>query len=240
MYGLESCIIPGMLTAAAVLGLATFNFIKYRRYYLAINAICGTALLAAVAVGNQHNHGTVIGLLIPGIFFISNVESISLTMSGVVVSNQNEIGTAVGLSASLRTLAGGIASTIYTTILTNRLGDTIPAIVPAAAVGAGLPESSLPALLSALSGTISADKVPGITPAILAIATDAYRTAYSEAISTVFLASIAFGGSAIIACWWVPDRDDSMKHLVVKRLHNPKETNDIEHVQETHEDETKI
>jgi hypothetical protein len=118
-----------MVVAAALAGLGTVGFFKHTRYYLAINSALGTALLAAVSVANQHRRDTALGLLIPGIFFIGIAESVSLTMVGVVLKDQDEIGTAVGLSASLRSLAGSLASSIYTTILTNRLADTIPAVV---------------------------------------------------------------------------------------------------------------
>jgi hypothetical protein len=79
-----------------------------------------------------------------------------------------------------------------------------------------------------LTGKISPEKVPGATPAILALATDAYRTAYSQAIRTVFLATIAFGTLSVIASLCCPNRDDSMKNMVMKTLHRPTEKKDLE------------
>lgn len=228
IVGLESSVVSGMVVAAALVGLATVGFFKLTRYYLAITATIGTALLAAVSVSTQHTEALTLALLITGIFFLGIAEAVSLTMTGIVIKNQDEIGTAVGLSASLRSLAGGLAASIYVTILTNRLGETIPAEVVPAAIGAGLPESSLPALLGALSGQVSPESVEGATPEIFAVATDAYRTAFSQAIKTVFLTTLAFGIIAIIACFFCPNRDDAIKNMVVKTLHRPKDEKDLE------------
>ncbi|KEF51086.1 uncharacterized protein A1O9_12868 [Exophiala aquamarina CBS 119918] len=228
IVGLVSCVVSGMVVAAALAGLGTIGLFKQTRYYLAINSLIGTALLAAVSVATQHNESSVLGLLIPGIFFIGIAEAVSLTMTGIVVKNQDEIGTAVGLSASLRSLAGTLAASIYTTILTNRLTETIPAEVAPAAIGAGFPESSLPDLIGILSGLINPDQVPDVTPDILAVATDAYRTAFSKSIKTVFLVTIAFGVLSVVASMFCPNRDDALNDLVMKTLHRPKEEKGLE------------
>lgn len=90
----------------------------------------------------------------------------------------------------------------------------------AAALDAGLPKSSLANLLEAITaGTQTAmEAVPGITDKIILAATDATKTAYSQAFSTVFLASIAFGGLAIIASLVSVSMDEELNNVVATKL----------------------
>jgi hypothetical protein len=74
-------------------------------------------------------------------------------------------------------------------------------LVPAAAIGAGLPESSLPALFKALPlGSAALAKVPGITTSIMVAAGAAVQQTYVHALRVVALSSLSFGILAIIAC----------------------------------------
>lgn len=106
------------------------------------------------------------------------------------------------------------------TILNNRIKHTLPANVAPAATSAGLPASDLEPLFAAIGeGTPSAlEAVPHITPQILAAVSEALKTAYSQAFHTVFLASIAFGGVAIIAACFSKNIDERMNNEVAKTL----------------------
>ncbi len=68
-----------------------------------------------------------IGLLIPGNFFIGWMEALTLTLPGMYIRDQNEIGVAVGVAGSVRSALSTLASTIYVAILNNRLAETVPA-----------------------------------------------------------------------------------------------------------------
>ena len=226
--GWKSSAAAGFFTLGDFVGLAVASFIRHLRIYLVVCMTIGVILLGSVAVENPHNQTTTITLISLGCFFTGLVESVVLTMSGIAIKNQDDIGAAVGVAASLRSVGGTIASTIYTTILTNRLKKTIPALVPKAVVGAGLPVTSIPALLEALEGLIPTTEVPGATPKILEVATEAYRQASSQAYRTVFLVTIAFGVIAAVAVCFCPESDPATELIVAKGLHRRRDAKKLE------------
>ena len=102
--------------------------------------------------------------------------------------------------------------------MTNRLATTIPSVVGGAAVSAGLPESELPEVLTAVAaGTVA--EVPGITKSILAAIAGALPTAYGQAFKTVYLASIGFGGIAIIGSLLTKDPKEHLTDKVERKMH---------------------
>lgn len=165
--------------------------------------------------------GTTIALIFLGCYFIGWNESICLANSTILVKDQREIGVAGGTAGSVRAAICAVLVAIYVSIMTNRLGETIPAQVPPAVIDAGLPASSVPQFL--LAFTLGGDAfaaVPGITDRILAIGTRAYQDASADAYRTVYLATIAFSGLAIILTWWAPNTDDLMSGKVAATLHH--------------------
>ncbi len=150
------------------------------------------------------------------------MESLTQTLSGLCVNDQQEIGTAMGIGGSIRSTISSIASTIYTVILSNRLAQTVPSAVGLAATGAGLPSSSIPSLLQALSlGTTAAfQTVEGLTPQIQEAATASYREGSLQAYKTVFLSSIAFSGLAVLLCIFAPNVENLMTGQVAALLHH--------------------
>lgn len=111
------------------------------------------------------------------------------------------MGTSNGIFGSIRSAGGVVATTIYLSILLNVVASDIKSMVVPAVLHAGLPESSLTQLLTALNSGVSAaiEAVPGITPKIVSVGTEELVAAYVGAIKLIFLASIAFGGLSIIA-----------------------------------------
>lgn len=86
-------------------------------------------------------------------------------------------------------------------------------LIPAAATGAGLPVSSLPALLKALPiGSAALATVPGITTSIMVAAGAAVKQTYVHALRVVALSSLSFGIVSIIACICCNDIGDKV-HL---------------------------
>lgn len=155
-----------------------------------------------------------------GVFFIGWTESLAITIVTLTASNQNELGSASGIAGSIRFLISSIAATVYTVILSNRLTQTTTGQVIPAVINAGLPASSAPSFLAAFSiGPSAFEKVPGITPTILAIGTRAYQEANASAYRTVFLTTIAFTGVAIIATLFLPNVDHLLTANVATTLH---------------------
>ena len=152
-----------------------------------------------------------IAFTIIGPFFVGVIELLALALAPLFCK-PSEIGVASGLLASIRSAGGSIAIAVYTTVLSNRLSTTIPATIAGPAMEAGLDESQVGALAAAAqSGQLAA--FPGITDEIIAAVSAVLPNAYSKAFSTVYLASLGFGGIAIIGCLF---SKDAQKHLTDK------------------------
>ncbi|OCT45295.1 hypothetical protein CLCR_05641 [Cladophialophora carrionii] len=228
--GWLQCCVGGAFTLGQVTGSFLYKFIGSVRAQLTVTTLIGGALLAGVASASPSDVNLPIGLLIPGNFFIGWMEALTLTLPGMYIRDQNEIGVAVGVAGSVRSALSTLASTIYVTILNNRLAETVPAAVRPAVTTAGLPVSSVPALLAALSlGTPDAfSKVQGLTSQIQEVAINAYKEGNTSAYRTVFFASLAFTGTGILLSLFAPSVDDQMTDSVAVTLHKKKEEKDLE------------
>lgn len=167
------------------------------------------------------------------------MESLTQTLCGICITDQKEIGVAVGIAGSIRSGISTLASTIYIVILNNRLAETIPAAVGPAAVQAGLSSDSITELLDAFAtGTAEAfEQVPGITSDILSAAQVAYKEGSRQAFQTIFYVSIAFSGLALLLSFWAPNVDNLMTDQIATILKQKETKPDPEHTQQDIEKE---
>jgi hypothetical protein len=172
----------------------------------------------AMAASNVNSKSMSIAVIAVGTWFIGWNESVCLANSGIELLDQREIGTALGAAGSIRSVISSVASAIYVSVLNSRLSETIPSVVPPAAIGAGLPASSVPAFLGGFT-TGSFAGIPGINDQIIAAGKQAYKVANVEAYSTVFFTTLAFTGIAIILSFFSPNVDDKMTGQVAVTLH---------------------
>ncbi|CAK7210970.1 hypothetical protein SBRCBS47491_000959 [Sporothrix bragantina] len=136
-------------------------------------------------------------------------------------TDQVELGIAGGLAGVSRFAGGAVAITVFSTILSNVTSRNMLKLVPAAATAAGLPSSSVSALLAALPlGAKALEAVPGISDSIIAAASKAYQQAYVVGLRTTALSSLSFGIVAIIACICCNDIDDKMNNKIEIYLEN--------------------
>jgi P-type E1-E2 ATPase len=185
-------------------------------------AMIGAAIIAApllsAAAYDLDNKSLTCGLLFTGAFAMGIVESVSITTSTFPLRSQEEIGEGGGLSGSIRNFTSAIAIAVYVATLNNRLATTIPANINPL-VNQGLPESSITSLVAALTGAGTFDAVAGLTPALQTAAQAAYRMAFKQAASTVFLVVLAFSGPAIILALFTQNNDPATEHYVAGNLH---------------------
>ncbi|EXJ66149.1 uncharacterized protein A1O5_10765 [Cladophialophora psammophila CBS 110553] len=186
-------------------------------------------ILAAVAY-NPLNMSLTMGLIIVGCIFIGGMKGIALVTTTFPLRTQEEIGSAGGLSGTIRLFFSCVSLAIYGTTLTNRLATTIPANILPAMADAGLPSSSIPALLSGLSGATALNEttVAGLNPHILSIAQTAYRVANAQAYRTVFLVSLAFTGPGMILVWFTSQNDRAKEDLIAGHIHKRGEERALE------------
>lgn len=228
LNGWKISAVVGTFCLGSFIGLAIASYIRHLKILLVGMMTLGTAFIGAVAVSNQHNEGLAVAMISLGNFFLGAVDSIALTLSSISLDDQSEIGTAVGVAASIRTWGGSLAISVFSTVLANRLRTTIPAIVPPAVIQAGLPEDSVVTFIQAMQGLLPLSDVDGLTPNITAIGTDAYQTASSQAYRTCFLINIAFSALGLIGAFFCADLNPEIEHMVVQELHAKKEEKRLE------------
>ena len=185
-------------------------------------AMLGAAIVAApllsAAAADLDNLPQTCALLFIGAFAMGLVEAVSITTSTFPLRSQEEIGQGGGLSGCIRNFTSAVAIAVYVSTLGNRLTTTVPANVDPVALKMGLPASSLPALLAAVTGAGKWDAVKGLTPAIKAAAQTAYQLAFKQAASTVFLVILAFSVPAIILACFTQNNDPATEHYVAGNL----------------------
>jgi hypothetical protein len=94
-----------------------------------------------------------------------------------------------------------VATSIFTTVFSNVQSNHAAKLVPVAAEAAGLPASSIAALMTALPlGSAAISKVPGITTEIALMVRKAFVESYVIGLRITALSSLAFGIPGIIAC----------------------------------------
>jgi MFS family permease len=210
----------GFITGQILAGLLARQIGK-TRYQVMVAYFVGGVFLACAATITPNNKNTQIALIYIGCVFIGWNESICLSNCAILVHDQREVGVAGGLAGSVRSIISSISQAVYVAILTNRLTSTIPAEVSPALVSAGLPADSVPGFLAAITaGTSNAfAAVPGVTASIIATGMRAYREANADAYRTVYLATIAFSGVAVILTWFAPNTDHLMTGKIAATLH---------------------
>jgi hypothetical protein len=103
------------------------------------------------------------------------------------------------LAFSARAIGGAFGSAVLDAIINGKLKSTLIPNVTAAALKAGLPSSSVAALLEAMATGVGLSDVPGISPSILAAASDASHWAYAHAYRLAWASIIPFTVLALVA-----------------------------------------
>ncbi|KAF2431731.1 fungal trichothecene efflux pump [Tothia fuscella] len=136
-------------------------------------------------------------------------------------ADQIELGIAGGLAGVARYAGGAVAVTLFATILTTAQSSWAATHVITAAQAAGADLATAKAVLAALPlGAAALEKVPGLTTAIATAAGGAFVQSYVEAVKKVSLASLGFGGLAIIACFFLEDIGPKMNNEIEVFLEN--------------------
>ena len=209
---LRLIIIKCTVASATALGSVAAGFIvKWGgnvRWWIIFSSFAMVGFITSLASLTPDSLNAGLALTIIGPFFVGFIELVALALAPLFCA-PSEIGVASGLLASIRSAGGSVAVAVYSTILSNRLLTTIPANVGPAALDAGLPQSQVSDLIAAARAN-ALDAVPGITQDIIDAVNRAMPYAYAQAFKTTYLASLGFGGIAMIGCLFVKD---SQKHL---------------------------
>ena len=140
-----------------------------------------------------------------------------LIVAGVHLSTPDHlIATATAATTSARAVAVTTFTAIYAAALNTRLKSYIPSYVAKAAVGAGLPQSSLGPFVKALTthDTSALQNVPGISPSIIDAGTGALKQAFADGVRIVYIIAAPFGVLACLICLGLGDMKKTMNYHV--------------------------
>ena len=215
--GWTSMTIGGGTLLGQVTGAILCKPLKRHKWQLVVGSAGMAAFIGAMAAGDQSTRSLGVAFTLLGSFFVGYVELVVLTTAPLCLPPE-DIGLATGVGGAYRAGAGAIATAIYVTILNNKLATNVPKYVVPVAVNAGLPRTSVSALVKGLAaGNLT--KVPGINNAIAAVARAAYKVAYSESFKLVYLVSIAFGVLSVGASLLTPNLEHGFNEEVARKLH---------------------
>ncbi|RDW65649.1 trichothecene efflux pump [Aspergillus mulundensis] len=233
--GLQSSVVGGGILLGQVLGGMALGFVPGVKYQCIIASCLSMAFITPLCALGPDTWSMTIALGTLGCIGMSSpppdlhaltkasttavgyVDNITFPGVTLVVEAQ-DIGLATGVLGSLRALGGAVAQAVYVSVLDNEVKKNIPKYVGAAATAAGLPESSLSALLEAVSAGSIPDGVPGATDSVVAASMAARKIAYSESFRVVFLCTIPFSVILIVASCFVPSMRDLVHYNVARRL----------------------
>lgn len=138
------------------------------------------------------------------------------------------IATASGLAATTRALGGAFGSAVLDAIVNSKLSSTLAPQVGGAAIKAGLPASSVPALMEAFATGAGFDDVPGINPTILAAASNASHWAYAHAYRLAWASIIPFVALAFIGIMCLTSMKEMMTEHVQATVERPVDVEVVE------------
>ena len=148
-----------------------------------------------------------------------------LTVSGAqLVVPHKFLATASAVTTTARAVSVAVFTAIFSAVFNTRIRNKLPIYIAAAATASGLPASSLPAFIKALSTgqTATLAKIPGVTPGIIAKSITALEQAYADSIRVVFIIAAAFAFVSCFACLLLGDLQKTMNYSVdapIEELH---------------------
>jgi hypothetical protein len=124
------------------------------------------------------------------------------------------LSTATGLAFSARAIGGAFGSAVLDAIVNGRVGSDWAPEVGQAAMQAGLPKSSVPALLQSLQAGVGFMSVPGLNATILASAESASQNVYAHAYHLAWASIAPFVLLAVVAVAFLK----GVKHLMTEQI----------------------
>lgn len=123
---------------------------------------------------------------------------------------QRDLGVAIGLIGTFRSLGGAVGSVIFSSIFTQTAAKQVANRISKTALDADVSSQTLPALIEAVKLSLlgvpgQAETVPSVSAAVFASCQEAARLGYAYGFRITWLASIPFGVIAIACAMAVRD-----------------------------------
>lgn len=123
---------------------------------------------------------------------------------------QRDLGIAIGLIGTFRSVGGSVGSVIFSSIFTQTAAKQVVGRITKAATAANVSPATIPGLVGAAKLTIlgipgQAAKFPGVPASVFNSCVTAARYGYAYSFRITWLASIPFGVIAIVCAMVVRD-----------------------------------
>ena len=196
-------------------GITTFR--GHNRELLLISASMMTAGIGALATVTQNTPAQGIGLAFLGGLGTGGLLQPAATIL-TIISPDEAIATITAATVTIRLVGSSVGYTIYSNVLQNKVAAVLPVNVATAAAMAGLSTDKIAQFMGDFLGGNST-ALAGYSLSVIGAATDAVKGSYVEGFRLVYLVSIAFGGSAVIACLFLGDIRRFMVDRVAVDIH---------------------
>jgi hypothetical protein len=214
--GWMSCAVGGGLLVGQIAAGFGVRYLPRMKYQMLVASLILIAFISAIASSTEYTRTRSVIFLLVGAAAAGYVENLTLSTMALVWDRE-DIGLVSGVLATIRTAAGSIAIALYSSLLSSGLTKYLLEYVPDAAIGAGLPASSVTDLLAGISAGSYVD-VPGITATIIEAVGHAVKQAYSMSFRTVFLATLPFGAILLVSAIFTPNVEDYLTDDVARKL----------------------
>jgi hypothetical protein len=216
--GWQSSVVGGGILLGQIMGRFALSYIPKVKYHTIITSCLAFAFVTSLSSISQNNHAAFIALGVLGCAATGFVDDITFPGVTLVVEPQ-DIGLASGILGSIRACGGAVAQALHVSVLQNNIGIYLPEYVTPAALSAGLPSSSLPALFDGITAGSFSD-VTNINPDIIQVVGAQVTRAYMSSFKIVFYVTTPFRALLILAACFVPNMEMYLGENVVKRLQN--------------------
>lgn len=211
------------LTGGTIVGAIVAAFVLAKTKEAKWVAIAG---VASLGLG-----GGLMALMKPGIhfaawFFITAMIGAGMGILGVTIpviasvcTPDRFIATAVAVGTSLRGLGGAVGLVVFTQVLTSKITESLPKKLATAAMAAGLPAESVPAVIGAFLGQDPAiSEIPGVTDEVLAALPGAQMDATTEGFRFIWFSLIPFAAISLFITCFLKSTKQQMTLQVASRV----------------------
>ncbi|KAK6365118.1 hypothetical protein LTS17_011596 [Exophiala oligosperma] len=218
-------IIPGLV-----------HYIKHVHYQLTFSVFMQTLFFGLAALITPHNINWVMAVQFLAMLPFGWITLNCYTTASLHVP-QRDLGVAIGLIGTFRSLGGAVGSVVFSSIFTQISAKQVPQRIASVALDSGVAAKTLPDLIEAVSLTLvgvpgQAATVPSVSSAVFEKSVAAARLGYAYGFRITWLASIPFGVIAMLCA--VAVRDPSKyftNHVEIhleKEIGGHKQTKEVE------------
>lgn len=220
-------IIPGLV-----------HYIKHVHIQLTFSVFMQTLFFGLAALITPHNLNWLMAVQFLAMLPFGWITLNCYTTASLHVP-QRDLGIAIGLIGTFRSLGGAVGSVIFSSILNQIADKQVAKRIAETAVAAGVSAKTIPDLIEAVSLTLvgvpgQAATVPSVSASVFAKAVEAARLGYAYGFRITWLASIPFGVIAMACAVAVRDPSKYFTNHVEIHLekeiggHKPHETKQVE------------